>query len=152
MAKTGNVPTLRAGLLITWIGLALLVAGCSLREGAPANQQQPSKSPSGKYVLTVPIKAHSTQPGDRMWRVTIQDAQGKLLYQDTTSDFVGNLNVYWAWDGDDRVWLYSSDTGDVFFWEPAGGAWVKAHWGYGRTRQIERDLAPPAGLYPHYVK
>ncbi len=152
MANRGYIPALHSGLLITWMGLALLAAGCSLREGAPANQQQPSRSPSGRYVLTVPIEAYSTQPGARMWRVTIHDTQGKLLYQDTISDFVGNLNVYWTWDENDRVWLYSSDTGEVFFWELTGGAWAKTRWGYGRTRQIERDLAAPASLYPPYVK
>ncbi len=152
MTGTRIVPALRAGLLATAMGLALLASGCSLREGTPANQQQPSRSPSGKYVLTVPIDTHSTQPGARMWRVTICDAQGKLLYQDAASDFIANLNVYWMWDENDRVWFYSSDTGDVFFWELAGGAWAKTHWGYGRTRQIERDLAPPASLYPPYVK
>ncbi len=152
MAKTRNVPALRAGLLAMAMGLALLAAGCSLRERAAANQQQPSKSPSGRYVLTVPIEAYSTQPGTRMWRVTIHDTQGKLLYQDATSGFVSNLNVYWTWDENDRVWLYSSDTGEVFFWELTGGAWAKTRWGYGRTRQIERDLAPPASLYPPYVK
>jgi len=152
MAKTRGNPAPRAGLLAAAMGLALLAAGCSLRDGAPANQQQPSKSPSGRYVLTVPIETASGQSGTRMWRVTIHDAQGKLLYRDGASEFVGNLNVYWTWDGDDHVWLYSSDTGEVFFWELAGGAWARARWGYGRTRQIERDLAPPAGLYPPYVK
>ncbi len=152
MTKTRGVPARSAGLLAAALGLTLLAAGCLLREEAPANQQQPSRSPSGKYVLTVPIETSPTQPGPRMWRVTIHDTQGRLLYQDGASDFVGNLNVYWAWDGADRVWLYSSDTGEVFFWELAGDAWGKARWGYGRTRQIERDLASPASLYPPYVK
>ncbi len=125
--------------------LLLAMLACFARPAPPANQQQPLLSPSGLYRLTVPIE-------ERVWRVTIATHEGDLLYQDTEADFVGNLNVYWLWDEQERVWLYSSDTGAVFFWELQDGAWVKTLWGYGREREINRDLVPPPALYPSYVE
>ena len=141
-----------------WRCLALLLflvvtLSCGqTRSPSPLNQQQPLPSPSGQYVLTVPIEEGLAYDNFQVWQVTIADAQGNLLYKDEQSRFVGTLNVYWVWDADDRVWLYNSDTGRVFFWEPGDGTWVKTEWGYGRVREIERDVEPPPELYPPYVK
>ena len=78
-------------------------------------------SPGGTYVLTVPIGSSSALPKAEAWTVTIHNPDGHLLYEDTSSEFVGYLNVYWSWDGDDRVWLYNSDDGRVWYWERSGG-------------------------------
>jgi hypothetical protein len=77
-------------------------------------QDQPLKSPSGKYVLTVPIEKAADKHD--YWRVTIADTDGKVLFKDD-SRFVGNLNVYWTWDKEDRVWLHNSDNGFTYYWE-----------------------------------
>jgi hypothetical protein len=45
------------------------------------------------------------------------EAHGEREYH---SEFVGYLNAYWLWDSQDRLWLYNSDTGRVFFWELSG--------------------------------
>lgn len=140
-------------LLPVCLLLALMLA-CGRTQPVPPNRQQPLTSPSGEYVLTLPIEENEVNPeyqGTPVWKVTISDAEGNLLYRDEASELVGYLSVYWAWDGEDRVWLYSSDTGDVFFWELADGAWVKTRWGHGRVREIDRDLEPPPELYPAYV-
>ncbi len=131
--------------------LVVLIAGCS-PQPMPINQQQPLTSPSGSYILTVPIEKNPAYNNTSVWKVTITDKTRNLLYKDEASEFVGNLKVYWQWDEDDRVWLYNSDTGYVYFWEQDNNVWVKTLWGSGRTRQIERDLTPPAELYPSYVK
>jgi hypothetical protein len=86
-----------------------------------------------------------------VWKVTISDQDGKLLYKDENSELVGYLNAYWLWDGQDRVWLYNSDTGQVFFWELSDGEWPKTEWGHGRVGDIDRGLTPPPELYPSYV-
>ncbi len=144
--------------MIRWRYLALLLflvvtLSCGqTRSTSPPNQQQPLPSSSGQYVLTVPIEEGLAYDNVQVWQVTIADAQGNLLYKDEQSQFVGTLNVYWVWDADDRVWLYNSDTGRVFFWELVGGVWVKTEWGYGRVREIERDVEPPPELYPPYVE
>lgn len=125
--------------------LLVIVLWLLPRSPAKPNQTQNLISPSGAYRLSVPII-------DDRWRVTIHDGQGNLQYQDEESDFVGWLNVYWIWDDGDRVWLYNSDTGDVFFWEiDPNGRWTKGKLGDGKTMTVEGRGAPPKALYPDYV-
>ena len=144
----------RGHYLVLLLPLALAL-GCRRTLPLPLNQQQSSVSPSSRYVLTVPIEPNETNPeyaNTRVWKVTICDQDGNLLYKDDESEFVGYLNAYWVWGGQDRVWLYNSDTGRVFFWELSDGEWHKTEWGHGKVREIDRDLAPPPELYPSYVQ
>lgn len=127
-------------LPVLTVGGTLLVAA---RMPQPPNQQDPAVSPSGSYVLTMPIERN-------LWHVTIQDRRGKLLFRDD-SEFIGQLSVYWAWDDQDRVWLFNSDDSAVYFWERTPQGWRRTRWGHGHKREIPRDLAPPAVLYPHYA-
>jgi hypothetical protein len=140
--------------------VSLIAVGCQsrrssrigTRRGAKPNQQQSLPSPSGAYVLTVPI---GRNPNDRdlpFWRLTISDPRGSVLYEDTDSSFVGHLNVYWCWGEGDRAWLYNSDDGCVYYWDMADGNWKKQHWGRGRAREIAQNIAPPDMLYPSYVR
>jgi len=104
------------------------------------NQEEPLTSPSGKYVLTVPIE--TAQDSHRYWRVTISDRNGRVLYKDD-SRFVGNLNVYWNWDNQDRVWLRNSDDGAVYYWEAdITNGWQRHRWDWNENN----SLSPPAGL------
>ena len=92
--------------------VVLLVSSCGPEYHKPY-QDQPLVSPSGKYVLTVPIE----KAADNLhyWRVTISDMKGNVLFKDD-SEFVGHLNVYWTWDKEDRVWLQNSDNGYTYYW------------------------------------
>ena len=104
------------------------------------NQDQPLTSPSGKYILTVPIE--TAQDSHRYWRVTISDSKGRVLYKDDSS-FVGNLNVYWSWDQQDRVWLRNSDDGAIYYWEiDSSNVWHKHRW----EKNQKDSLSPPASL------
>lgn len=96
-----------------WL-VVLLVSSCRGPEYHKPFQDQPLVSPSGKYVLTVPIE----KAADNLhyWSVTISDRNGNVLFKDD-SEFVGHLNVYWAWDKEDRVWLQNSDTGYTYYWK-----------------------------------
>jgi hypothetical protein len=131
-----------------------LVMACVQSTPVPLNQQQPLTSPSGSFVLTLPIEENRVNPQyetTRVWKVTISNPEGDVLYKDDESEFVGYLKVYWIWDGNDRVWLYSSDTGNVFFWELVGDEWIKTRWG-AAGREIDRSIEPPVDLYPPYAK
>lgn len=128
--------------------LGIVALGCAVGREAPVNQRQPSPSPDGQYVLTVPIEKNAA--GERMWQVTISDAGGDRLYRDVDSEFVGNLNVYWIWDDANRVWLYNSDAGAVFYWEIQNGDWVKTQWGCDEICKVDTPM-PPDELYPEYV-
>lgn len=114
------------------------------------NQVQPMPSPSGKYVLTVPTERNPNYHDHEVWKVTISDTSGEVLYKDNSSECVGWLNAYWAWDNSDRAWLYNSDDGRVYFWESDGTNWTKMYWGYGKTnREIDRVIEQPDILYPY---
>jgi hypothetical protein len=121
------------------------------------NQHEPATSPSGRYVLTVPIERseHDKGPlgfGMPYWHVTVSDPNGTAIYRDADEQFFGVHNIYWMWDKGDRVWLYNSDNGTVYFYEEyADGKWRKAKWGHGKTGHVPQDIAPPESLYPSYV-
>jgi hypothetical protein len=108
-------------------------------------------SPSGKYILSVPIEHDPRRHNLPYWRVTISDASKNVLIKDD-SDFVAQLNVYWLWDSEDRVWLYNSDTSRVYFWELSEGKWRRVAWGYGKTKETAREVYPPSELYPDYAR
>jgi uncharacterized protein YcfL len=135
--------------------IALLVSGCRSSNDTPLNLQQSSVSPSGRYTLTVLIEENQGNPTyneTKVWKVTISNAADQVIYKDDGSEFVGNLMVYWLWDAEDRVWLYNSDTGEVYFWELMDSEWIKIRWGAGKEKEIDREIMPPAGLYPPYVQ
>jgi len=95
---------------------AIALSGCAPPAPRP-NQTQGAASPSGRYVLRLPIEAQTTDPqykGTGVWKVTITDLSGKVLYKDEDSKLVGNLNVYWGWDDQDRAWVYNSDDGRIW--------------------------------------
>ncbi|MGM0578304.1 MAG: hypothetical protein ACQEXJ_21450 [Myxococcota bacterium] len=117
--------------------LVLLVGlGGACWEAPDGRRTQPLPSPSGKYVLTVPIERNPAYHDSRVWKVTIRTPAGEVLYRDESSEFVGHLDVYRAWDEDDRVWLYNSDDGSVWFWERDGERWEKRHGGFGADRTV----------------
>jgi hypothetical protein len=144
-------PVLRTLIFLTPT-LGLLGFGAlTPRRPDPVNRKQESPSPSGKYVLSVP-----NADGD-VWKVTIRDAQGNLVYKDEESTFLNHFGAYWVWDEDDRVWLYNGDDGCVYFWETIDGVWTKAKWGYARSlvkpdKEIDRAIKPPEPLFPPYVR
>lgn len=120
------------------------------------NQQSRATSPSGRYVLTVPIERSKTQKGPLgygfpYWHVTISDPNGQVVYRDAEDKFDGLHNVYWAWGDGDIAWLYNSDDGSVYYYQCADGQWARGRWGSGKTGYAEQDIAPPASLYPSYV-
>jgi len=152
----GRMHVKRFSLAFGALSLALataLAAGCRDHECAryymPANKIQPLLSPGSGFVLTVPHVADST--GNTYWRVTIADSSGAVVYVDTESDFVGNLNVYWIWDADGRVWLYNSDDGTVHFYTDESGSWEHVIYGPAGHPSSEGMPDPPDGLLPGYL-
>lgn len=123
-----------------------IVPGCA-REGAGSSQRQGLASPSGRYVVSMPIQENTTDPGylgTPVWKVTISNAEGLTLYRDENSTFVGTLNVYWGWDDADILWLYNSDDGRIWRWEQIEGEWKKIE-GEGLMRI-------PSVILPDYAK
>jgi len=118
------------------------------------NQRQPLKSPSGKYVLTVPIERSKERRdllgfGSPYRHVTISDPNGNVLYRDPEEYFPEWFGTYWVWDEEDRVWLYGSDTG-TFYYECVHGIWTRRGWVNGKTGQGEKEIGPPKSLNPGY--
>jgi len=76
--------------------------------------------------------------------VTITDTNGTVLHKDDASEMVGNLNVYWGWDSQDRVWVYNSDDGRIWRWELADGGWQKI--------EAQKSDGIPDFVLPEYAK
>ena len=148
LLPVANLPMIKHLFLGCSLLLAMFFINCrSYVDTDKPNQKQPFHSPTGKYILRVPIEV-DTEDQHRYWRVTITDPNGKLLFKDN-SPFVGNLNVYWYWDKDDRVWLENSDDGYVYYWQhDDNGEWKRYDWERGNKEPPQ----PPAELFPEYWK
>jgi len=133
------------------LALALIGALFRTKLDQPANRQQPSTSPSGKYVLTVPIerarRSGLLRFGHPYWHITISDPNGKVLYRDPQEQFPGWLGAYWIWDDQDRVWIFSYDSGTVFF-ECSDGVWTRHEWSSKDEGHRQRGVSPPGSLCP----
>ncbi|MBN2380994.1 hypothetical protein JXM67_14445 [candidate division WOR-3 bacterium] len=112
------------------------------------NQQPLQPSPSGKYVLRM---LYEITDDDTYWKIQISDNDDNVLYKDPEG-FLARFNVYWCWDTSNRVWLYNSDDGRVFFWQATDAGWEKVKWGAGKVNECGVDALPPDELYPAYVK
>lgn len=124
------------------------------------NQVQNLKSPNEKYVLSIPIERNKNYHNEYVWTLTIKDEQGKILYQDNESNFLGRFNVYWVWDQANIAWLYNSDDGHVYYWINNNNRWMKSEWGFILAREgkweihqeADKALTPPEGLFPESVR
>jgi hypothetical protein len=143
------------GLLLVLM-LALPFIGIDPDESQKPNQRQPLTSPGGKYVLTVPRERSKEKQGPigfglPFWHVKISDPNRVVLYRDAEESFPGHFSMYWTWDEKDRVWLYDSEGGTVYFYEYVDENWTKQEWGHGKTGYVDRDIEPPLSLYPSYM-
>ncbi len=129
-------------VVVVTVGLS----GCDL--GATSQQATSTqKSPSGKYFLSVPIEEQTTDPnyeGTKVWKVTISDSEGKVVYKDEDSTMVGNLKIYWGWDQSDRVWVYNSDDGAIWRFEREPNGWKKV--------RSKKNDGIPEGILPDYAR
>ena len=122
---------------------AMFIFNCTTTRIEKPNQKQGFTSPSGRYVLNVPIEEDS-QAQRHYWRVTISDTNGTVLFKDD-APLLGRFNVYWYWDKDDRVWLVNSDNGNTYYWEvDNNGRWQRTQW----HQDDPKSLSPPPELYP----
>ena len=124
----------------------VLCGSCDKKSAPTKGKASAIVSPSGKYTLAVPIEQNSEYYNRPVWKVAIRDKKGKLLFKDDDSTFIGTLSVYFTWDDQDRVWLYNSDNGCVYFYEQIDANWKKQEWGQKRQRTIERNISPPKSL------
>jgi hypothetical protein len=133
---------------LTLLLLTLLLIRTDKKLDQPPNRQQHLISPSGKYILTVPVKRIKQKLlsfGHPYRVVTISDPNGKIIYQDKEETFPAWFGTYWVWDNQDRAWLFGSDAG-IFFYESIDGNWIKSPW------YRELGISPPESLYPDYVE
>lgn len=123
-----------------------LISGCGIAGGrAPAKriqcaprqgQKQPLVSPSGMYVVEMPIlKSNQTQP---LWTPIIKNAKGETLFTDRQSGLSGYHNSYWTWSDSDALWVYNSDDGGATKYFMQDGRWQKLNF-----RNLDNSCDPP---------
>jgi len=134
--------------VIPRIALSLAIGSlAACKPASPAkNQTQNLPSPSGNYVLRVPVETHTTDPryaGTKVWKVTILDRSGTQEYKDEDSTMIAHLNIYWGWDTADQVWVYNSDDSRITLWtKNSSGKWTK-------HENQDKSSMPPAILPDH---
>ena len=136
--------------LLLFVLLLMVLVGCVERK-PKVNQRSPSVSPSAKYVLKMLIVETDRKDFKTWWQIDISDAQGNVLAKDPVG-FPALFNIYWVWDKKDRLWVYNSDDGRVYYYEQVGG-WPRREWvGTGKGDPRSRSFCPPESLFPDYAK
>jgi hypothetical protein len=135
--------------------LVLPFIGTDISRYQEPNKQQSVISPSGIYVLNVPIERSGEHGlfgfGEPYRHVIISDTKGNILYRDHRKDFPGRFGTYWLWDENDRAWIFGSDTG-TFYYECTDGTWTRHGWAKNIKDNSEKDIVPPESLYPNSYK
>jgi len=65
----------------------ILIVSCTTKEIDKPNQRQRLPSPSGRYVVNVPIEKNA-EDNHQYWRVTISDDKGVVVSKTTQSSSV----------------------------------------------------------------
>lgn len=130
----------------------LMLTGCSMSKSS--QQKSPLASPSGTYTLKV--EKHKA-PGDgagTFWYPEIVDQGGDRIYRDGTG-FPSTAELSWAWDEQDRVWIYSTESESVDVIEKRadmGGNFWRRVWTGSHPCAAGPDACPPLSIYPAEVK
>jgi len=111
----------------------VLLAGCA---SVPANRRLPQRSPDGVYVFDFERGVPLIRRGRR------------VELRDEAAPFRKNPDLYWLWDGDDRLWVYDDAGKRVFYYQRGPEGWRRYYWTGERSAEPEHDLLPPLGLYP----
>jgi len=136
--------------LLLFAVLLIILVGCVAKK-PEANQESPSVSPTGKYVLKMLIVEIDRKDFKGWWQINISDAKGNALFKDPVG-FPAPFNIYWVWDKKDRLWVYNSDDARVYYYERVGG-WPRREWvGTGKGDPRFRSFCPPENLFPDYAK
>lgn len=143
-----NKPVFLQKSICHTVGFILLLWVFSCSSANSSNQMQNLPSPDDNYTLSVPII--EKEDGSHYWLVTIKDKDENLVYQDPEG-FFARFNVYWVWDEDNRVWLYNSDDGWIYYWQRMGNEWQKHRWNPDDPPE-QVDLIPPEDLFPDYYQ
>ena len=135
------------------LGLAICAAtftGCSVKQ----NQQSPIESPSGKYELRMPKREVPGRSTPETWQPEVWEKGGDRLLLDITG-FDGDDELYWVWDDDDRIWIYSSRRDEVDIIErldSVGGDFWRRIWTGRHPCANDTKPCPPLDVYPDAVR
>lgn len=101
----------RSAILLI-LSAILILAGCG-KSRTKVNQISPLTSPSGAYVLKMPIERVGRC---HYWSLEIRDTVGNLLYKDKDTEeggFPARFNVYWCREQPQKILPQaSSSSGD----------------------------------------
>jgi len=108
----------------------ILLSGCRTKH-SNEGQIQPLTSPTGEFIVEMPILKSNSRLDYPVWTPTIKDKLGNIVYSDNSSNLSGYHKSYWDWGtipetGADNLWVYNSDTGEVTVYYSSYGEWEKA--------------------------
>ena len=110
------------------------------------NQVMPMPSPDGAFIFT--IAEEYVYDFGNMQAVMIYDSTGALVYHEHEPEFSCGNTLYWAWDDDNRVWLYCSDNMTTMYFQRERRSWYR--YNTEHQRQDPNAPEPPMHLFPRY--
>ncbi len=112
----------------------ILFSACTTRTQRieKEGQQQPLSSPTGTYIVEMPILSSNTALDYPVWTPTIKNAEGEIVYKDLSSNLSGYHSSYWEWKRNDEkqrdeLWVYNSDLGEVTVYYIDNDTWQKTN-------------------------
>jgi hypothetical protein len=115
-----------------FIGILTVSCNRSNSSSLPGTVATPSRSavsPSGRYELRVFRDLSKVQQyGDRFpfYGFQIVDSSNdpcNIIFQSKES-YIATHTLYFLWDDQDRVWVYSGDVGTLFWIVESNGDWI----------------------------
>ncbi|NLF29677.1 MAG: hypothetical protein GX591_02175 [Planctomycetes bacterium] len=136
-------------LMLTLLAVAFSMPACRKAGRGTGDGYPVLTSPSGTWRA---LRATGRRPGDTrdVWAIGILDDDGNLVFEDQT-DFVALLNIHLGWDDGDRLWLYNSDDGRLYYYARGHQGWKRT--AYDKAMAEGPDpLAPPVGFLPEHAR
>jgi hypothetical protein len=90
-----------------------------------ATPDRPQISPSGKYLLQV-VKGYDGQVHFNKFEIIeINETKDRKVVFNSKERFRTRDTLFFLWDNEDRVWVYSGDIGTFYWTRNQDGQWVK---------------------------
>jgi hypothetical protein len=131
-------------LLAVLIPMAVLGCGPARTTGVADSRPGTVVSPDGRWSVVTSINGN--KPSDPCIQLEIRDASGGVVHREQTGES-DRMRWEFAWDDEDRLWLYSGDIG-TFYWERRDGIWTRSAVA-ARARSGDPLLVPPERILDH---
>ena len=114
-------------ILFSFILFCLLFTHCYSTEICDfcATKSSPAISPSGQYILEL-ILGYDGKAYYNQFQIKTNDSKKDKILFVAEERFYTRHTLFFLWDNEDRVWVYSGDVGTFFWTRKSDNVWVKS--------------------------